>query len=81
MSTPPLVFDDPNLPGGKVPIAPDSQSVVLPGDRPGTAVVLSPDGTRTQVAGEPADVHLRIQAASARAHEGGAIEVPNTPVN
>lgn len=76
-----LLLDHPTRPGVKVPVTPDAQSVVVPGDTPGTAVVLAPDGTRTPVAGDPADVHLRIQAAAARAHESGQTEVPNTPVN
>jgi hypothetical protein len=76
-----ILFDHPNRPGVKVPVFPDAQSVVMPGDAPGTAEVITPDGIRSQVTGEPADVHLKIQAAAARAHEAGEIEVANTPVN
>jgi hypothetical protein len=81
MSVTSLLLDHPSKPGVKVPVTPDPQSVVTPGDDPGTAVVLAPDGTRTQVSGDPADVHLKIQAAAAHAHQSGQIEVANTPVN
>lgn len=78
MSAPYLCFDDPNRSDGVVAVDPDPQSVVRPGDRPNTATVISPDGTETQVRGEPGDVHLQIQAAAARAHEGGETEIVNT---
>ena len=79
MPAPQLQFDTPD--GGKVSVAVDAQAVAVPGDAPGTATVISPDGTRTRVAGDYQDVQLRIQAAAARAHEGGAMEQPNTPVS
>lgn len=81
MSVPSVLFDHPAKPGVKIPVTPDAQAVVTPGDDPGTAVVIAPDGTRSQVVGDPADVHLKIQAAAARAHETGEVEVANTPVN
>jgi hypothetical protein len=81
MSMPYLCFDDPNRPDRVVAVDPDPQSVVRPGDRPNTATVIAPDGTETQVQGEPADVHLQIQAAAARAHGTGEVEIANTPVN
>jgi hypothetical protein len=59
----------------------DAQTVALPGDSPGIAVVVAPDGTRTRVAGDYREVHLQIQAAAARGHESGTIEDQNTPVS
>ncbi|MBA4062589.1 MAG: hypothetical protein C0501_02560 [Isosphaera sp.] len=79
MPAPQLQFDAPD--GRTVSVAVDAQTVVVPGDAPGTATVISPDGTRTRVAGDHQDVNLRLQAAAARAHEGGAVEQANTPVS
>lgn len=81
MDAPYLCFDDPNKSDRVVAVKPDPQSVVRPGDRPHTSVVISPDGTSTQVGGDPSDVQLQIQAAAARAHEEGEVEIPNTPVS
>lgn len=79
MSAPQIQFDTPD--GRKVSVGVDAQTVVVAGDAPGTATVISPDGTRTVVSGDYQDVELRIQAAAARAHEGGAVEQPNTAVS
>ena len=76
-----LCFDDPTKPGGFVSVSPDPQTVVRPGEMPDTATVIAPDGTQVLVKGDYLDVHLRIQAAAARTHEGGQVEVPNTPVS
>jgi hypothetical protein len=81
MSAPMLCFDDPNRPDRVVAVDPDPQTVVRAGAQPHTATVISPDGTMTDVRGEVADVHLQIQAAAARSHEGGDTEVVNTPMN
>jgi len=81
MSALQLQFDDARSPGRKVTVAVDAQTAVAPGDTPETAFVYSPDGTRTHVVGDYRHVHLRIQAAAAKAHETGATEQPNTPVS
>lgn len=81
MPAPFMCFDDPNRPDGVIAVEPDAQSVVRAGDRPHTATVISPDGTSVQVRGEPSDVHTQIQAAAARAHQGGGVEIANTGVS
>jgi hypothetical protein len=81
MSAPSLRFDDPDRPGSSVEVPADAQATVAPGDRAGTAVVTTPDGRRLTVAGDYREVHVRIQAAAARAHEGGEVEQANTPVS
>lgn len=81
MSAPYLCFDDPNRPDRVVAVDPDPQSVVRPGDRPHTSVVIAPDGTTVQVRGEPSEVQMQIQAAAARAHQAGEVEIPNTPMS
>lgn len=81
MPAPFMCFDDPNRPDGVVAVMPDAQSVVRAGDHPHTSTVISPDGTSVQVRGEPSEVHMQIQAAAARAHAAGDVEIANTPVN
>jgi hypothetical protein len=81
MPAPQLRFDDPDRPGQTVEVPADAQNAVGPGDRPDTAVVTTPDGRRVSVAGDYREVHVRIQAAAARAHETGATEQANTPVS
>lgn len=79
MPTPQISFDTPD--GGKVLVTADAQSAVVPGSDGNTATVIAPDGTRIQVAGDYRDVQVRLQAAAAQAHEGGAVEQANTPVS
>ena len=81
MAAPAIRFDDPDRPGLSIDVPADAQAAVAPGDRPGTAVVTTPDGRQLTVAGDYRDVHVRIQAAAARAHEGGAVVQANTPVS
>ena len=81
MPVPDLQFEDADNPGQFVAIAADPQTAVGPGDRPETATVTTPDGRRLRGVGDHREVHVRIQAAAARAHESGAAEMPNTPVN
>lgn len=75
-----LQFDDATSPGQQVTIAVDAQTAVSPGHSSETAYIYPPDGTRVHVVGDYRQVHLRIQAAAAQAHQTGAIEQPNTPV-
>ena len=81
MPAPYLCFDDPYRSDRVVAVKPDPQSVVREGDRPHTSVVIAPDGTSVQVGGDPSDVQMQIQAAAARAHEAGDVEIPNTPMS
>ncbi|HVK19518.1 MAG TPA: hypothetical protein VM533_21465 [Fimbriiglobus sp.] len=64
-------FEDADAPGRVVAIDADPQTAVTPGDRPGTAIVISPDGRQVRVVGDYRDVHVKIQAAAAAAHEAG----------
>jgi hypothetical protein len=56
---------------GRVAVEADPQTAVTPGDRPGTAVVTGPSGQQVTVVGDYRDVHVKIQAAAAAAHESG----------
>ena len=67
--------------GKKLTVTVDAQTAVSPGDAPETAVIYSPDGTRNHVLGDYRQVHSRIQAAAAQAHQSGATEQVNTPVS
>ena len=81
MPLPRLTFDDADRPGTTVTLDADAQAAVSPGDAAGTAVITTPDGRRVRVVGDYREVHVRIQAAAARAHESGATEQANTPVS
>lgn len=65
----------------EVSIEANPQTAVVPGPTPGTATVISPDGGRVQVVGDHQDVHARVQAAAARAHESGDAPRKNTGVS
>ncbi len=81
MSLPQLQFDDAKTPGHTFTVLADAQTAVSPGDTPETAIIYSPDGTRTVVVGDYRQVYARIQAAAAQAHQSGATEQANTPVS
>jgi urease beta subunit len=81
MAAPQLQFDDADNPGQRVTVTADTQAVVTPGEKPDTAVVTTPDGRQVRVVGDHREIHVRIQAAAARAHESGANEQSNTPVS
>lgn len=76
-----LQFEDAESPGQSVVIEADTQVVVTPGDRPGTAIITTPGGKRTRVVGDYRDIHVRVQAAAAAGHESGAAPQANTPVS
>jgi hypothetical protein len=71
MTTRRVKFESADAPGRAVEIDADPQTAVTPGDRPGTATVTGPDGRQIRVLGDYRDVHVRIQAAAAVAHESG----------
>lgn len=71
MATRRVEFENADAPGQVVAIDADPQTAVTAGDRPGTAIVTGPDGRRVQVVGDYRDVHVKIQAAAAVAHESG----------
>lgn len=81
MATPEVAFEDADHPGRPVAVEADAQATVTPGDVPGTATIITPAGRRVRVVGDYRDVHVKIQAAAAAAHESGRIEQPNTGVS
>lgn len=80
MAAPELRLVDAENPKREVTIEANPQTAVVPGPKPGTATVISPDGRRVQVVGDHQDVHARVQAAAARAHESGDAPRKNTGV-
>jgi len=74
-------FEDADNPGREVVFETDPQIVVNPGSRPGTAIVVTPDGKRYHVVGDYQAVHARIQDKAARAHESGDAPRANTGVS
>jgi hypothetical protein len=81
MAAPQLTFPDADRPEHLVTVVVDTQTAVTPGPRPDTATITSPDGEVIHVAGDYREVHARIQAAAARAHETGVAPQAKTPVN
>ena len=73
-------FDDADRPGQTVAVDADPQAVVTPGDRPDTALITMPDGRQVRVVGDHHEVHVRLQAAAAQAHEAGVAPQANQPV-
>ena len=71
MATRRVEFEDADAPGRVVAVDADPQTAVTPGDQPGTATITGPDGRRVRVVGDYRDVHVKIQAAAAMAHESG----------
>jgi hypothetical protein len=64
-------FESADTPGRVVTVDADPQTAVTPGDRPGTAIITGPVGQPVRVVGDYRDVHVKIQAAAAAAHEAG----------
>ena len=81
MAAPQLRLEDAENPKCDVMIDADPQTAVVPGPKPGTATVITPDGRRVQVIGDHQDVHARVQAAAARAHESGEAPQKNSGVS
>lgn len=81
MAAPQLRLEDAENPKCDVMIDADPQTAVVPGPRPGTATVISPDGRRVQVVGDHQDIHARVQTAAARAHESGEAPRKNAGVS
>ena len=71
MATRRVEFESAEQNGRPVAVEADPQTAVTPGDQPGTAVVTSPSGQQVRVVGDYRDVHVKIQAAAAAAHESG----------
>lgn len=69
-------FEDADRPGTRIEVEADPQAAVTPGDRPGTALVTTRDGRRVRVVGDHRDVHVKLQAAAATAHETGEVPRP-----
>ena len=78
MAAPQLEFDDAEHANRKVRVEAHPQITVIPGDRPNTAVIITPDGQRIPIVGDHLNVHARIQAVAARAHESGDAPRANT---
>jgi len=81
MAAPHLQFEDAENPGRTVAVEADPQAAVTPGERPGTATVITPAGRQVRVVGDYRDVHVRIQAAAAAGHESGQAPRANTGVS
>lgn len=69
MSTRKVKFQSADDPSQIVSVLADPQTAVTPGDESGTAVVTTPDGGQFRVVGDYKDVHVKIQAAAAMAHQ------------
>ena len=69
MATRRVEFKSADDPLARVSVHADPQTVVTEGDYPGTAVVTEPNGRQVRVVGDYRDVHIKIQAAAAVAHE------------
>lgn len=69
-------FEDAERPGTTVEVEADPQAAVTPGDRPGTATITTRDGRTIRVVGDHRDVHVKLQAAAATAHETGEVPRP-----
>lgn len=76
-----IQFEDAEQTGVVIVVGADPQTAVTAGERPNTAVLSLPDGTRRIVVGDYREVKIKLQAAAAQGHESGAATQPNTAMS